>query len=208
MSKKDVKDFFKKFWFIVWKDDSPKGWLISVVFIFVAIKFIFFPLLSLATGTALPLAIVESCSMHHQGDIFSDYNIWWDKHESKYSPYTINKLDFQEFPMKKGFTKGDILFITRANPEKLKVGDIIIFEGGRENPIIHRIIKIEEKDGKRIFSTMGDNNNGQLEFEKAISQEQIVGKASLRLVPYLGWVKLIFFETTRPTSERGLCVER
>ena len=51
--KKRFKKFWKKFWFIVWKDDSLKGWIISIIFLFVVIKFIFFPLLNLATGTTL-----------------------------------------------------------------------------------------------------------------------------------------------------------
>jgi translation elongation factor EF-1alpha len=42
----------------------------------------------------------------------------------------------------KGFNKGDILLIIRANPEKLKVGDIIIFNAEQTNPVIHRIVSI------------------------------------------------------------------
>jgi membrane protein insertase Oxa1/YidC/SpoIIIJ len=64
------KQFIKRFWWIVWKDDSFKGWVISLIFVFVLIKFIFFPFLNLVTGTKLPLAIVESCSMYHNKDIF------------------------------------------------------------------------------------------------------------------------------------------
>ena len=201
----DLKKFFNKFWFIVWKDDSFKGWLISILFIFIVIKFIFFPVLSFATGTSLPLAIVESCSMYHDGNLLSNFDNWWENHESKYSPHIINKLDFQNFIFKKGFNKGDILFIIKAKPEKLKVGDVIIFNGGTNNPIIHRIISIEKTDGEKTFSTIGDNNNGQLSFEKNIKEEQLIGKAVFKIVPYLGWGKLIFYEYARPKSERGLC---
>lgn len=202
------KKLWEKFWFTVWKDDSLKGWLISVIFIFVTIKFIFFPVLSLVTGTILPLAIVESCSMYHDTSANSNFDIWWEKHDSKYSGYIINNLDFQEFSLKDGFNKGDILFIIGTKTEKLKVGDIIIFNANQNNPVIHRIIEINKKDGERIFSTIGDNNNGQLNFEKSIKGDQIVGKAVLKIVPYLGWGKLIFFESMRVPSERGLCEER
>ncbi len=201
------KEGLKKFWEIVWKDDSPKGWFISILFLFIAIKFIFFPLLSLLTGTQLPLAIVESCSMYHQGDLFSNYNSWWAKHESKYSGINLTKTNFSDFIFKKGFNKGDILFIVGTKPEKLKIGDIIIFNGGTSNPIIHRVIKISDTANGIIFSTMGDNNNGQLPVEKTISEEQIVGKAVFKLAPSLGWVKLIFYEPFRPQSERGFCKE-
>jgi len=205
--KKRLREFWKKFWFIVWKDDSFKGWLISILFLFIIIKFVFFPLLNLATGTALPLAIVESCSMYHQGNVFSNFDSWYERHDEKYAPFIINKLDFQEFPFKRGFNKGDILFIVGTKPEKLEEGDVIIFDGHQSNPIIHRIINIKEENGEYTFSTIGDNNNGQLSFEKVISENKIVGKASFRLVPYLGWVKLVFFEGGKPSSEKGFCDE-
>ena len=115
------------------------------------------------------------------------------------------KSQTDDFILRKGFNKGDILFIIKAKPEKLKVGDVIIFDGGRQNPLIHRIIKIEETEGTYTFSTMGDNNNGQLDVEKSISKEQLVGKAVFKLAPYVGWGKLIFYENSRPESERGFC---
>ncbi len=205
--KKGFREFWKKFWFVVWKDDSLKGWIISILFLFIIIKFVFFPLLNLATGTALPLAIVESCSMYHQGNIFSSTNNWWERHDEKYLNLEITKSKFEKFIFKKGFNKGDILFIVGTKPEKLKEGDVIIFDGSQSNPIIHRIIDIKEENGEYTFSTIGDNNNGQLSFEKIISEDKIVGKASFRLAPYLGWVKLMFFEGNKPISEKGFCEE-
>src|SRR3989344_3338488 len=111
--KRRLKHYWDKFWFLLWKDDSLKGWFFSIVFLFIFIKFIFFPSLGLVTGTSLPLAIVESCSMYHQGNLFSDFDSWWESHNSKYSEFIINDLDFKEFPLKNGFNKGDILFIVR-----------------------------------------------------------------------------------------------
>jgi len=200
-----LKKLWKKFWFILWKDDSLKGWIFSIIFLFILIKFIFFPTLSLVTGTALPLAIVESCSMYHEGNLLSNYDKWWESHESKYSEYSIEKQEFENFKFKKGFNKGDILFIIKAKPEKLKIGDVIIFSADKKNPIIHRIIKIEKEGNEYVFSTIGDNNNGQLSFETNIKQEQLVGKAVFKLAPYVGWGKLIFYEYLRPVSERGTC---
>lgn len=202
-----LKKFWNKFWFIVWKDNSPKGWLISVLFLFIVIKFIFFPTLSLITGTSLPLAIVESCSMYHSGNLFSSYDAWWQRHETKYSDLEIEKETFADFSLRRGFNKGDILFIVGTKAKNLKLGDVIIFNGGTSNPIIHRIINIREENGKKFFSTIGDNNNGQLSIEKEISEEQIVGRAVFRLVPYAGWIKLVFYEFIRPENERGFCEE-
>ncbi len=211
-----IKRGFKKFWFLMWKDNSIKGWLFSLIFLFILIKLIFFPLLNLVTGTSLPLAIVESCSMYHQGNILSNFNEWYGRHDSKYSNLEITKTEFQNFIFKNGFSKGDILFIVKANPDKLKIGEIILFNSGSTGtPVIHRIIKIDEENGERIFTTMGDNNNqiltpennpGKVD-ERTITEEQLVGKAVFRIVPGIGWMKLIFFEGMRSPSERGFCRE-
>lgn len=207
MKKEDIKKFLKKFWFLLWKDDSLKGWIFSIIFIFIFIKFIFFPTLSLVTGTALPFAIVESCSMYHEGNLLSNYDEWWNKHESKYSGHNIEKQEFKDFIFKNGFNKGDILFVIGANPEKLKIGDVIIFNAEQKNPVIHRIIKIENKNGEYIFLTMGDNVGYTQFFEKEIKSDQLVGKAVFKIAPYAGWGKLIFYEYTRKPQEKGFCKE-
>lgn len=208
-----AKEMWKKFWFMLWKDDSMKGWIFSVVFLFVFIKFIFFPFLSLATGTILPLAIVESCSMYHEDNLLSKYDSWWDKHQNKYEKLNIVKTSFDEFIFKKGFNKGDILFILGTKAEKIEVGDVIIFSAGASsNPIIHRVIEINREksingEEQIVFVTIGDNNNGQLSFEKKIKEDQLIGRAVFKLAPYLGWGKLIFFEHLQPSSNKGFCDE-
>lgn len=206
-SKNKFGKFLSKSWQVIWKDDSFKGWLISLVFIFVVIKFIFFPLLNLATGTTLPLAIVESCSMYHSGNVFGNFDNWWDRHDSKYENFNIDKSEFKEFSLRKGFSKGDIIFIVKANPEKLKIGDVIIFNGNQKNPIIHRIIRIRQDRGIYIFSTVGDNNDGQLNVETDITEEQLVGRAVFNILPSIGWAKLIFYEHLKSPYERGFCKE-
>jgi hypothetical protein len=68
-------------------------------------------------------------------------------------------------------------------------------------------VQINQEENEYIFSTLGDNNNGQLDLEKQINQYQIIGKAIFNIAPYLGWGKLIFFEWKKPTEERGFCKE-
>jgi len=210
-----LKKYWNKFWFFVWKDDSIKGWIISIIFIFILIKFIFFPLLSFMTGTSLPLAIVESCSMYHDKNMLSDYEEWWGDHFQKYNVFNINKEKFEDFTFSNGFNKGDILFIVGVDPKNVKIGDVIIFDANKANPLIHRVINIEidHQTSQRIFSTIGDNNNGQLTIEKAILEKQIIGKAVFKIAPYLGWGKLIIFELSKEidnnpnTNLEGLCEE-
>lgn len=203
----NIKEAWKKFWFIVWKDNSPKGWIFTVIFLFVLIKFIVFPGLTLLTGTVLPLAIVESCSMYHSGNLISNFNSWWERHDNSYSDLGIEKNRFKNFIFEKGLNKGDILLVLGANPEKLKIGDVIIFEAGTNHPVIHRIVSIRQQNGEYLFSTKGDNVGIVQNFEKEIRENQLVGKAIFKPAPYLGWGKLIFFEPFISPSKRGFCEE-
>jgi len=200
---KKVKNSFDKFWFLLWNDDSLKGWIFSIIFLFVFIKFLFFPALGGITGTSLPMAIVESCSMYHQEKFFFSFDSWWESENLKYTNFNISKQDFDLF--KGGLRKGDIIFIVKARPEKIKLGDVIIFDAGQKNPLIHRVVNIRQENGKYVFSTFEDNNDQQLSVEKEISEDQLVGKPIAIIGPYLGWAKLVFFETQRPEYERGFC---
>ena len=185
----------KRFYNFLKKDTWP-SFLVTLILAFIIIKFIFFPVLSYLTGSPLPLVIVESCSMHHYekgfSKIFETSNI--------YGKYDVKLEDTSNWDFQNGFNKGDVIFV--VGPKNAKVGDVIIFNGGSSHPLIHRLIKVDD-----TFSTKGDNyltNSEQLPSEKKINKEQIIGKALFR-VPAIGWIKLIFFEASRPQSARGLC---
>ncbi|MBI3334072.1 S26 family signal peptidase [Candidatus Pacearchaeota archaeon] len=193
----------KRFWNFL-KEDTWQSWLVSLVLIVIVIKLVFFPLLSLLTGTSLPLVVVESCSMYHA----TGFESWWNSNSVWYEEHNITKEDFEDFPFKNGLNKGDIIIVLGDhNPE---VGEIIIFTPNTNAraayPIIHRVIT-----DFRI-STKGDNNREQLTGnnnlqgvdETLIGRDRLVGKAVAR-IPIVGWVKLIFFEPLKPRDLRGLC---
>lgn len=192
-----VRNVFGKFVDFL-KEDSWPSFVVTLVLALLFIKFIFFPLLSLITGTSLPLVIVESCSMYHsddfgeilENDIYADYGI------------DINSTEDWDF--KRGMNKGDIIFVLGAELEDLEVGEVVIFDSGGQtaHPIIHRVIDVDLED--REFTTKGDNNEELLQIEREISEDKIIGRAVLR-APYLGWAKLIFFDFRNPPSRRGLC---
>ncbi|WP_461881831.1 signal peptidase I [Fusicatenibacter sp.] len=76
------------------------------------------------------------------------------------------------------FDAGDLIFIRKCDPDMLKEGDIICFHTIIENEYAlntHRIEKIEESNGLRSYTTMGDNNNGIAD-SHVISNGDIVGK--------------------------------
>ncbi len=183
-------EMIKKFWNFL-KKDTWQSWLVSIALIILIIKFIFFPSLSLLTGSSLPLVVVESCSMYHE----SSFNSWWSSNKEWYESKGISKLDFQEFPLKSGLNKGDIVLVLGSKEHS--IGDIIIFKSQTQYPLIHRAVSASP------LGTKGDHNTDQLDLEKSIPQEAVIGKAVAK-IPYLGWIKLIFFEPFTPKS-RGFC---
>lgn len=189
-----VVDYWKKFWKFL-KKDSWGSFAVTLLIAFVVIKFIFFPGLSLITGTDLPIVIVESCSMYHPDAGFENTFT-----SPVYQEYGIDIGDTRDWDFQNGFSKGDLIFVVGV--KNIEVGDVIIFHGGAANPLIHRVVKTGD-----TYSTKGDNyrtNAQQLASELNINEDQIIGKALFK-VPAVGWAKLIFFESRRPASERGLC---
>lgn len=199
-----IKETSFKFWRFL-KEDSWQSWIVSLVLIIIFIKLIFFPALTLLTGSSLPLVVVESCSLYHE----SSFDDWWAKNSAYYESKGINKSQFMSFQNRNGLNKGDIILVTK--PRQYNLGDIIIFQPNPEStapyPIIHRIITLDPR------GTKGDHNSEQLKSgnnvnridETNIPDDRIIGKASVRLIPYLGWLKLIFFEPLKSKDQRGFC---
>lgn len=196
MIKSELKRFWKKFWYIIWEDESLIGWLISLLFAFLVIKFLFFPSLSLILGTKMPLVVVESGSMHHPGSFIMNYfgsdklvEEWWNASGSWYEQRGISFNETFNWKLRNGLEIGDVVIAIRAR--NLEIGDVIIFNAEQRYPVIHRIVNISEVNGRDVYSTKGDNNQGQLFVETRIPEDAIIGKAVFS-VPIIGWVKLIF----------------
>ena len=80
--------------------------------------------------------------------------------------------------MKPTFESGDLIFIKKCDTSKLNEGDIITFHTIIDNQYAlntHRIQKIDEVNGVRSYTTIGDNNNGIAD-QHVISDGDIVGK--------------------------------
>lgn len=75
------------------------------------------------------------------------------------------------------FKTGDLILIRKCDPATLEEGDIITFHTIIMNEYAlntHRIVKIDEQNGYRSYTTMGDNNNGIADTH-IISDGDIVG---------------------------------
>ena len=191
-------DQLKKFWHWLWHDDSVLSWVTSILIAFIAIKYVIYPLLGLLMGTQFPIVAVVSDSMEHN----QPFDQWWAIQQDHYLRHNITMDDFQEFPMPRGFDKGDIIVLVGVAEERVEPGDIIVYWGGKAYPIIHRVIAV---NGDGTFQTKGDNNPGQIiqpplderriPYDRPCLDEAdgtcdiVLGKAVFR-VPWLGWVKI------------------
>jgi hypothetical protein len=203
---------FKQAWNWLWNSDSIASFAVLLILIFIFIKLILFPTISLIFGTSLPLAIVESSSMDHTAlqlmnpnyeicgasfpsKQFLNLDKYWQTCGSWYEQKNITKEQFSNFKFSNGFRKGDIMIIFGANKEKLKIGQVLIFQSKQPTPIIHRIVSLSP------LQTKGDHNDRQIGItpdprgidETNIKQDQIIGVA-VGKVPYLGLIKIYAIE--------------
>jgi signal peptidase I len=202
----------KKIWKFFWHNDSVASWLANVVVAFLVIRFLVYPLLGIILGTGFPIVAVVSESMEHSvdqhgiicGQHFEEYhysyNNYWKSCGEWYETRGITQKQFKKFPLTNGFNKGDVIILWRANTKNIKLGDVLIFQGGKPQPIIHRVVEIREENGGYFYQTKGDHNSESIQGqygETAIDITRIEGKGILR-IPYLGWVKIIFVDLVRP----------
>ena len=223
---KDFKFYFKKlkdFWDYVWNGDDFLSLVLSIFFAFIIIKFLFYPGLSLILGTTHPVVAIVSGSMEHKisdsgsllpmvcGNIFDknknlNLDEYWNYCGSWYEgeKISISKYEFSEFRYKNGLNIGDVMVLVKAKPDKLKVGDVIVFiqkENPRLEPIIHRIVKISNSSEGILIQTKGDHNKDSIDVETYsnyineydIREEDLVGKAIIR-IPWIGYVKIWAYE--------------
>lgn len=189
----NLKDLAKKTWNFIWYEDSFASLIANIILAFVLIKYLVYPALGLAFGTELPIVAVVSNSMYHN----NDFNAWWDNARAWYESNGIDYSNFNTFPLKNGFDKGDIMLVTGASVNNVNTGDIVIFDSQRPNPIIHRVVGRYEENGKVYYQTKGDNYitnprplQGTSIDETKVPIESLKGKAIFRL-PLLGYVKIL-----------------
>ena len=226
--KKKWHHHVKRAWKFFWHNDSGASWIANLVVAFIIIRYVVYPVLGIVLGTSFPIVAVISESMEHQlspaceiqdngmclkysktefgicgyelDEFHHSFDNYWETCGSWYEDNDISKEYFEEFPFKDGFFKGDVIVLWRANRENIKVGDILVFQGNKPQPIIHRTVKVWEEEGKHFYQTKGDHNARSIESileETRINEERLLGKAAFR-IPYLGWVKILFVDLLRP----------
>ena len=193
---KNWKKTWKKILYFIWEDNSIWSWIVNIALAFVLIKFIVYPALGFLLHTTHPVVAVVSESMEHN----SNFDGWWANANGWYVSNGINKDNFDKFPLKNGFDKGDIMILKGKNPQNIEIGDVVVFWSAKKDPIIHRVVKKWQNNSIYYFQTKGDNyktNPTSIKSsfldETNVSDEQVVGNAVLR-IPLLGYVKIWFVD--------------
>jgi len=82
---------------------------------------------------------------------------------------------------------GDVILVKKIQEQEVNVGDIINFHLEQVS-VTHRIVAIEnQKGGKRLFRTKGDNNSSV--DSQLVDPQQIKGKV-FQVIPKIGWPTL------------------
>ena len=202
------KSTWGKIWYFIWHEDSVESWIVNIILAFLLIKYIVYPGLGFLLATSHPIVAVVSNSMHHG----MDFNDYWGSAGNWYETRGISKEEFRDFPMHNGFNKGDIMILYGVSSKDVNIGDIIVFQARRPDPIIHRIIDKKIVDNRYGLQTKGDNfrtnpdsiNTATLN-ELDIRESQIIGKAFIR-VPYLGYVKIVAVEFACIFNDFDFCI--
>lgn len=192
-----------KVWYFIWHEDSAASWVVNVVLAFLLIKFVVYPGLGALFGTRFPIVAVVSGSMEHPGG----FDAWWQSpahcgrlcsQEEWYALRNITRTGFAEYPFANGFSTGDIIVLFGARPERIEVGDVIVYRSGKPYPIIHRVVSVHAEDGT-YFQTKGDHNRDQINsaFERLneyhVPAADLLGRAVFR-IPFLGYIKIWFVD--------------
>ena len=134
---------------------------------------------------------------YYEKKFFNLDEYWGDCGGWYESNVNIGKKEFESFPFKNGFNKGDIMVLVGRDPDSIEIGDVIVFMSNGRDPIIHRVVKKTDNDGNVYFQTKGDNNPGSIISERLdetnLNENAIIGKAILR-IPLLGYIKIWFVE--------------
>ncbi len=92
---------------------------------------------------------------------------------------------------------GDLIMVTGTEPQNVKLDQIIVFHNPRNHEmlIVHRVIRITQKDGEFYFETKGDNNPSTDNWNPypGVPERLLVGVV-IGTIPYVGYIILTLKE--------------
>jgi signal peptidase I len=171
----EIPQKVREVWDFLWHGKSMSSYIAFLLVSFLLLKFAIYPGFLFLTGWTDVVAVLSS-SMHHGENIDTTFYSWLED----------NGYDYNNWPFLDGLNVGDAVVVVKAEPDKIYVGDVIVFISDGGEPIIHRVVS---KDGTK-FTTKGDANSASIRFERNISYERIVGKA-VAVAPLIGYPRVM-----------------
>ena len=89
--------------------------------------------------------------------------------------------------MRPALDVGDVVIIAKVSEDTVEPGDIIQFREAEGFTTVHRVVEIQESEGKIVFITQGDANR-EPDADPVIP-ENVVGKAVFS-IPKIGWAAI------------------
>lgn len=111
--------------------------------------------------------------------------------KAKKNPNTVPSIGPYKFmsvlsgSMSPTFNPYDMIVDKKIEPENIKKGDVITFRVDNKTLVTHRIMDIQNENGKTVYKTRGDANN--IEDQKLVDVSQIEGNYLFR-IPYGGLI--------------------
>ena len=65
------------------------------------------------------------------------------------------------------------ILVKKVSPEKIERENVILFQSAQGSKVCHRVVKIEDKDGRLWFQTKGDRNSF---YDPPVNQQAVLGK--------------------------------
>ncbi len=105
--------------------------------------------------------------------------------------FTYSSITVATTSMQPKINRGDIIISKKLSKKNIiEVGDVIVYKSGNNQLIVHRVVKIKDKNH---YYTKGDNNNTI--DQDIVSKNNVIGKAKVK-IPLLGmptiWIKEAF----------------
>lgn len=98
---------------------------------------------------------------------------------------------------------GDLVVVHGEDFSQIEKDEVVVYDVDEMPiPVVHRVI---EKRANSL-ETMGDNNPGQLDFEKNVTPDQIHGSQIFK-IPRLGLVKILAMDIIGFNGDRPLVID-
>ncbi len=108
---------------------------------------------------------------------------------------SMNMLYVPTPSMEPNISVGDVVIIRGVEPQEVKPGDVIVYVTRRSmvwpDPIVHRVVAVERKNGHYYFVTKGDNNIGPDPWSpiSEVYGDRILGKV-IFVIPKVGYLAM------------------